>query len=1354
MPSLLQRRKKSQNNQNNNNTSNNNEPKKSKQLKTPVPSSPSPTTQDASSSLPRTSVSSSHRSILDLQNLTEDPGNITPNHVNNENPITLETNSNIPLNTSTSQNSLITPDPNQLSLKKIANGSSESLVNIPQASALSPTSAMAPLSVNPDNLSNSDINNSDNNPEALHNLPEDNNNSISSPLHLLHLHRNNHNHNNHDKINNSNDTSNHTSDPLENSSQPHSETIPIHPPPSPSEPQPQQTVMPPNTTVTTTTPPTIAPKTSKIRKTKRIFSGSRKNNNNSSSPALNITNQSNPSSTITPTDPTTTTTAPSEISNTNNPSSQNQGSSTQKSGGAFAFLSESIVNTFTFGSSSNSNNNNNTQKDKEKLHPIDKDQLENNNSVRSSLDLPSSGRQSDSSNNIAQIDQSTIPPPPPPPLPSSSTQAINPPTTHTSRFTSVFSRDKKSNQTSSSSSSTTATQSTVAAGTNGSNSNNPPTTFFNATSLPATIKEEPSKKPSRWKLISKKRDPSTSNNKEGSIPRSSSSLGHYNHTQPPFAGGLAAPPSFLNTRNNLSSISLNTPDSSALPYPQRLSVDDARSLNSSPRSSRASMSHFLAAPAPRFLTKSSSFRSLSEHVRIPGTHSARVSFDDESLNDSATEDPYNNISTSSQVSISDIPSTSVAPVTPTSAPASAPASASAPGTSSQATTNQSGRIFENFFKGEFRNPFHRSVPPSPVVSSKLDSEVMSKNKSEPNENNNENSSIHLGKQARDIPELVLSSPSLENLEQDFEKITQNPIIEEEDTGVNDMKEITQPSSAPESNSSYPPVIDSENPIASNTPTTTKSTNFLISFAANLISEHSSNSSNNHNSTTNNNNTTTTTFVTTNSTNATVAANNNTIVPTTPTTNNNTTTTTNATSTATPTTATTNNESELTEQINSDSTNPTTPSGENQGQLPFPHIPAPPISLASTFKAPLYRIRRKTASMLFSNDTSSSPNSSNNNNVGSENNQGNNSREIPSAPITPSSEVSFFLTPKENSSLSPAKNTVDPNNLNSSPVVLNGDNSRTPTPTSQPQSSSGSGGAFFSSLFSGNSKSVYPLQRTLSNQSPGKDSPKSDISPASSSFHLSTSRPRSRTLSSLDPHRASTGFFSNKHSEPNLSSLNSAPGSHKDSKNKSLRANSPSPTSSSQAIPSVAPNNGLAPSPRPSTQVPIDPASISLPPVEDDDTPATYLRKIRFMGLGGSMAGALARVDDEFNRKVLKLFVNGFHFQNDPLDMALRKFLISVKLPRETQQIDRVLEAFAFRYHECNPEIYNRAEDAYFFAFSLVLLHTDYFNPNNKMKMQKSDYLRVKTDKEHQDIPEEILGVSIFLSNIFIIRVLF
>ena len=81
----------------------------------------------------------------------------------------------------------------------------------------------------------------------------------------------------------------------------------------------------------------------------------------------------------------------------------------------------------------------------------------------------------------------------------------------------------------------------------------------------------------------------------------------------------------------------------------------------------------------------------------------------------------------------------------------------------------------------------------------------------------------------------------------------------------------------------------------------------------------------------------------------------------------------------------------------------------------------------------------------------------------------------------------------------------------------------------------------------------------------------------------------------------------------------------------------------------------------------------------------------------------------------------------------------VGLPRETQQIDRVIESFATRYSQCNPglivpqgngfrpESYPLSDpprdNAYVLAFSLIMLHTDAFNKSNKHKMTKADYIR-------------------------------
>ncbi|KAI3318223.1 hypothetical protein HD806DRAFT_322399 [Xylariaceae sp. AK1471] len=134
-------------------------------------------------------------------------------------------------------------------------------------------------------------------------------------------------------------------------------------------------------------------------------------------------------------------------------------------------------------------------------------------------------------------------------------------------------------------------------------------------------------------------------------------------------------------------------------------------------------------------------------------------------------------------------------------------------------------------------------------------------------------------------------------------------------------------------------------------------------------------------------------------------------------------------------------------------------------------------------------------------------------------------------------------------------------------------------------------------------------------------------------------------------------------------------------------------------------------------------AVVLPERREDDTPAKYLARVEGMLARGTIASALSKETDAFYVAVLRSYMRSFSFFEEPMDMAIRKLLMEAELPKETQQIDRCLQAFANRYHECNPGIYASPDQAYFIAFSLLILHTDVFNKNNKYKMQKADYLK-------------------------------
>ena len=58
--------------------------------------------------------------------------------------------------------------------------------------------------------------------------------------------------------------------------------------------------------------------------------------------------------------------------------------------------------------------------------------------------------------------------------------------------------------------------------------------------------------------------------------------------------------------------------------------------------------------------------------------------------------------------------------------------------------------------------------------------------------------------------------------------------------------------------------------------------------------------------------------------------------------------------------------------------------------------------------------------------------------------------------------------------------------------------------------------------------------------------------------------------------------------------------------------------------------------------------------------------------------------------------------------AIRKFLSGFRLPGEAQKIDRLMEKFAARYVQCNPEnaTFASADAAYVLAYSIIMLTTD------------------------------------------------
>lgn len=110
------------------------------------------------------------------------------------------------------------------------------------------------------------------------------------------------------------------------------------------------------------------------------------------------------------------------------------------------------------------------------------------------------------------------------------------------------------------------------------------------------------------------------------------------------------------------------------------------------------------------------------------------------------------------------------------------------------------------------------------------------------------------------------------------------------------------------------------------------------------------------------------------------------------------------------------------------------------------------------------------------------------------------------------------------------------------------------------------------------------------------------------------------------------------------------------------------------------------------------------------------------GLDPGAIGDFLGEFDEFTIRLLGAFAGSLDFAGMRIDHALRYFLSFFRLPGEAQKIDRVVENFANRFVECNPDFASK-DGAYVLAFAIIMLQTDLHNPQVKAKMTLEGFLR-------------------------------
>ncbi|GAB2287200.1 hypothetical protein Dimus_021582 [Dionaea muscipula] len=128
------------------------------------------------------------------------------------------------------------------------------------------------------------------------------------------------------------------------------------------------------------------------------------------------------------------------------------------------------------------------------------------------------------------------------------------------------------------------------------------------------------------------------------------------------------------------------------------------------------------------------------------------------------------------------------------------------------------------------------------------------------------------------------------------------------------------------------------------------------------------------------------------------------------------------------------------------------------------------------------------------------------------------------------------------------------------------------------------------------------------------------------------------------------------------------------------------------------------------------------------------------GLDKNLIGEFLGNHDEFWIEVLREFARTFDFCEMSLDIALRIFLETFRLPGESQKIQRVLEAFAESYYEQSQQIFVNKDAVLLLSYSIIMLNTDRHNVQVKKKMTEEDFIRNnRRINGGKDLPQEYLS---------------
>ena len=126
------------------------------------------------------------------------------------------------------------------------------------------------------------------------------------------------------------------------------------------------------------------------------------------------------------------------------------------------------------------------------------------------------------------------------------------------------------------------------------------------------------------------------------------------------------------------------------------------------------------------------------------------------------------------------------------------------------------------------------------------------------------------------------------------------------------------------------------------------------------------------------------------------------------------------------------------------------------------------------------------------------------------------------------------------------------------------------------------------------------------------------------------------------------------------------------------------------------------------------------------------------GLDPEAIGELLGHHEDRSIEVMHCYVRKFNFKGMEVDQALRLLLKGFRLPGEAQKIDRIMEKFAEKYCEDNPDAFPIADAAYLLAFAIIMLNTDAHNPMAERRIQADDFVTMCTYQTESGDYDQIL----------------